>query len=173
MAAKNEERRQGELAKRQQYQFRSTSQIVGRETGVISTNRHNTLLTMYLTLRLKGDVTSVMEMIIWQNFARHLKQRVKEVSPQSRRSHQVPGKWQENPAKTAKRPMNLFLWILSDSDSDDGVKTITVRDEGSASRYAPVLVQGVPAYGIVDTAADITIIGGSLFRKVATVAQFK
>ena len=55
----------------------------------------------------------------------------------------------------------------------DGVKTITVRDEGSASRYAPVLVQGVPAYGIVDTAADITIIGGSLFRKVATVARLK
>ena len=34
-------------------------------------------------------------------------------------------------------------------------------------------MQGVPAYGIIDTAADITIIGGNLFRKVASVARFK
>ena len=47
------------------------------------------------------------------------------------------------------------------SDSDDEVKTIRVRDEGSAAKCVPVLVQGVPAYGIVDTAADITIIGGN------------
>jgi len=36
-----------------------------------------------------------------------------------------------------------------------------------------VLIQGVPAYGIIDTAADITIIGGQLFRKVVSVAHLK
>jgi len=93
MAAKNEECRQGKLAKRQQYQFRSPyPDSRERETGVTSTKRHNTLLTIYSTLRLKGDVTSAVEMITWLNFARHLNQRVKEVFPQSR-SHQVPGKW--------------------------------------------------------------------------------
>ena len=64
--------------------------------------------------------------------------------------------------------------LYSSSDSDNGdVKTIRVQDEGSKPRCARVLVQGVPAYGIVDTAADITIIGGNLFRKVASVAHLK
>ena len=43
-------------------------------------------------------------------------------------------------------------------------------DGGSQIHCAKVQVQGVPAYGIIDSGADITIIGGSLFRKVATVA---
>ena len=47
------------------------------------------------------------------------------------------------------------------SDSDDEAKCV------------PVLVQGVPAYGIVDSAADITIIGGRPFRKVASEAWLK
>ena len=34
-------------------------------------------------------------------------------------------------------------------------------------------MQGVPAYGLVDTGADITIIGGKLFKRVATVARLK
>ena len=42
-----------------------------------------------------------------------------------------------------------------------------------AVKCVPVLVLGVPAYGIVDTAADITIIGGRLFHKVASVARLK
>lgn len=36
-----------------------------------------------------------------------------------------------------------------------------------------VELQGVPVYGLVDNGADISIIGGSLFRKVATVARLK
>lgn len=34
-------------------------------------------------------------------------------------------------------------------------------------------IQGVLAYGIVDSGADITIIGGELFKKVAAVARLK
>ena len=36
-----------------------------------------------------------------------------------------------------------------------------------------VEVQGVPAQGIVDSGADITIIGGELFRRVAAVARLR
>ena len=36
-----------------------------------------------------------------------------------------------------------------------------------------VYVQGVPAYGLVDSGADISIIRGSLFKKVATVARLR
>ena len=34
-------------------------------------------------------------------------------------------------------------------------------------------VQGVPAYGLIDSGADITIIGGNLIKKVATVAKLR
>ena len=34
-------------------------------------------------------------------------------------------------------------------------------------------MQGVPAHGVIDSGADITIVGGELFRKVAAVARLK
>jgi len=34
-------------------------------------------------------------------------------------------------------------------------------------------VQGVPAFGIIDTGADITIIGDKLFKRVATITHLK
>ena len=63
--------------------------------------------------------------------------------------------------------------LFSDSDSDSEVKVIRVSDEGSKSQCARVGLQGVPAYGIIDTAADITIVGGRLLKKIATIAHLK
>lgn len=34
-------------------------------------------------------------------------------------------------------------------------------------------IQGIPAYGVLDSGADITIIGGELFKKVASGARLK
>ena len=65
-------------------------------------------------------------------------------------------------------PMDLLF-----SDLDDEIMTIRVRDEGSAAKCVPVSVQDVPAYGIVDTVADITIIGGRLVSQVASMARLK
>ena len=48
-----------------------------------------------------------------------------------------------------------------------------ISDSGSATKCARVQIQGVPAYGLVDTGADINIIGGSLFKKVATIAHLR
>ena len=50
---------------------------------------------------------------------------------------------------------------------------VTVDDKGSHSQCARVLLEGVPAFGIVDSGADITIIGGTLFKRVAAVARLK
>jgi hypothetical protein len=36
-----------------------------------------------------------------------------------------------------------------------------------------VQVQGISAYGVIDSGADITIIGGALFKKVASVAKLR
>ena len=64
--------------------------------------------------------------------------------------------------------------LYSDSeDSGESVNTIRVSDKGSLPQCVRVLIQGVSVYGIIDTAADITIMGGQLFRKVASVAHLK
>ena len=47
------------------------------------------------------------------------------------------------------------------------VRKVRVNYRGSQPQYAPVLLQGVPAHGVIDSSADITIVGGDLFRKVA------
>ena len=64
--------------------------------------------------------------------------------------------------------------LYSDSDNE-GAKACTVRvqDGGSISQCVKVQLQGVSAYGFIDTGADITIIGGKLFKKVATIARLK
>ena len=50
---------------------------------------------------------------------------------------------------------------------DPGVRQVRVKDGGSLRHYARVAIQGVEARGLVDTGADITIMGGELFKKVA------
>lgn len=57
------------------------------------------------------------------------------------------------------------LELLHSSDTDKGeVCTVQMSDTGSYSQCARVLIQGVPVYGIVNTAVDITVIGGTLFQ---------
>ena len=53
------------------------------------------------------------------------------------------------------------------------MKQVNVPDSGSHSQFARMDIQGVPADGIVDTAADITIIGGKLFALVASTARLR
>jgi len=60
------------------------------------------------------------------------------------------------------------------SDSDDSrVGVVYVTDDGSRPRRATVNVAGVPAQVIVDTGADMTIMGPDLFRRVTAVARIK
>lgn len=61
-----------------------------------------------------------------------------------------------------------------ESDSDDNVVNLVhVTDRGSVPHRAKVLIQGVPAHGVIDTGADITIMGGELFKMVASVNKLK
>ena len=60
------------------------------------------------------------------------------------------------------------------SDAEEGdVKLIQVQDEGSQPQCAPVQIGGVPALGIIDSGADITIIGKQLFLSVAAATKMK
>ena len=56
---------------------------------------------------------------------------------------------------------------------EEHVKQIRVADGGSYSQLARVDIHGVPADGVVDMAADITIMGGKLFALVASVARLR
>ena len=78
----------------------------------------------------------------------------------------------EEPSPSESTPtQNEPFNFLYSSDSDGDVCTVRVSDTGSKPQCARVMIQGVPVIGIIDTAADITIMGGSLFQKVASVAN--
>ena len=61
-------------------------------------------------------------------------------------------------------PVPITSYLISDSEDDgDNICQIWINDGGSQQQYANVQLEGIPAEGIIDTGADITIIGGDLF----------
>ena len=71
------------------------------------------------------------------------------------------------------QPNPYDLLFSSESEDEQDVKQIRVMDHGSQSKLARVIVQGVPADGLIDTGADITIMGRELFARVAAVAKLR
>ena len=62
--------------------------------------------------------------------------------------------------------------LYSSSDENEGsVDMVRVQDEGSRPKCARVDVNGVPVYGVIDSGSGITIMCGTLLRKVALVAK--
>ena len=75
-----------------------------------------------------------------------------------------------NMVRSVPDPMDF----LQSSDSKDGNEcAVRVQDKGSKPRTVTVDVQEVPAKGIIDSGADVTIMNGQLFEKVAAVAHLK
>ena len=73
--------------------------------------------------------------------------------------------------KETEQPSPYDLLYSSDSEDGEDVRLIRVTDEGSQSQLAHVIVQRVPADGVIDTGVDITIMGWDLFVKVAAAAR--
>ena len=75
------------------------------------------------------------------------------------------------------REMDMMITqeLLESDLSDDREQVLHLRvgDKGSLPRCMKGEVQGVPMYGIMDSGADITIIGDQTFKKVATAAKHK
>ena len=65
------------------------------------------------------------------------------------------------------------LYSSDEDTTDPGESMVRVADKGSQPQCVRIQIQGVPAYGLIDSGADITIMGGTLFWKVATVACLK
>ena len=67
-------------------------------------------------------------------------------------------------------------YLLPDSDEKEPaavVNEVRVQDKGSHPQSVRVVVAGVPVDGIVDTAADITIVGAETFKRIAAVAKLR
>ena len=70
-------------------------------------------------------------------------------------------------------PSGSLLSCLYSLDGDDSVLLIRVEDQGSQSQWAKVSIQGISTDGIIDSGADITIMNGDLFKKIAAAAHLK
>ena len=77
--------------------------------------------------------------------------------------------------KVKSTPLNDLdpLALLYSSDSDGSVSAVRVNDQGSKPQYVNVTIQGVATSGIIDTGADITIMGGELFKKISDAVRLK
>ena len=72
---------------------------------------------------------------------------------------------------SVKKPLDL---LYSDTDSEglnSSISTIRVEDKGS--RPCKVTVQGVPAQGVIDSGADITIINADFFKNIAAATKLR
>ena len=176
-AAKAEEKRIAELRRRQQYyrcsgpprnvrpveQQPTQSPAPGSEQpSTPEGNTQSTNSTPRKQCYICGDT---------KHLARKCSKRKQKSTPSkdaSRRS--THNNSSTNMVRTVSNPMNF----LYSSESDDGsVCVVRVEDKGSKPRTVVVDLHGVPARGIIDSGADITIINGDLFQRVATVARLK
>ena len=176
IAAKNEERRQSELMKRQQYATRTNLQ-----QGANGTPRGNARgaprnpAAMSKTSRAPPQkrcyICNSPEHLASQCNAKKGESQGKTKDTQNKKTAKrvVRGR-EETPQSETVSTQDVNqnpLDLLYSSDSDEGeVCTVRVSDTGSKPQCARVLVQGVPTFGIIDTAADITIMGGTLFGKL-------
>ena len=73
------------------------------------------------------------------------------------------------PEEDRNDPLTYLYPSMSEEEED--VKLVRVQDWGSQLRCTQVQVRGFRAWGIVDSGADITIMGKELFKTVASVCR--
>ena len=181
VAAKGEEHWLAALQQRQQ--LKAPSELSSRskksEVGWTQPNEPSQETTSSSTSKPAPPRASSETQLICYNCGKpgHMAKTCRQKKQESKGpSHSKPGQSkqvrsgkQDNQQQTVT-PENL---LYSDSDDEEGANAcaVHVQDGGSSSQRVKVQVQGVPAYGLIDTGADITIIGGKLFEKVATVTR--
>ena len=187
LAATNEEKRQAELSRRQYYQQTVTPRVGNRKLGFYTPTPQQVKSEppqLNLPPDCGGQSPTVKEPRRCykcngiSHLARNCKVRPKVESggrqPQQTRNKKVHFKDEDEQKNNEHIDLSPLSFLLSSSDSEEGtVKIVRLRDGGSASRCAKVCVQGVPMYGLIDSGADITIIGSTMFKKVAATARLR
>ena len=181
LAAKNEEKRLAGLKKRQHYQKPMLSSMqhprkpVDRNGGDRTTQRRMPPRQQMSTpsetrqcyvCNKPGHLARDCKMSKTESKGRPAPNRLRPAS-----TKQVQAKGDAAVSQERVNPME-FLYS-SDSEEESKVRIVRVTDGGSISQCARLQVQGVPVFGIIDSGADITIMGGELFKKVAAAARLK
>ena len=183
LASRNEEKRLLELKKREQYRQTNIPPVwptrTSNPSGVPNANRPH--ITPPSSDHRKGQDTESKKCYICGKVG-HLqrncrrKNKKSESTSEAKRSGtsgMTTNMVSSEETEAAPQPEDPFRFLLSDSDNEDIISLVRVEDKGSKSQTALVEVAGVPVHGIVDTGADITIMGPELFKKVAMFAKLK
>ena len=179
LAAKNEERRLAEIKKRQQYQRGTQSNFgdknVHRKTvgftevkPPVGSQYRGSNKYAEKTCFLCGQVGH----LAYQCRKAKSESQGKQSTRQSVSTRQVTTDHKLASDVASGRRENPLDYLLGDSE-DESIRRVELKDKGSVPKYAPVLIQGVPTNGLVDSGADISIMGGDLFKKVAIAAKLK
>ena len=97
-------------------------------------------------------------------------QQVQSLDGSTTDSATPPGR--EKATSSSTTPVdNPLQYLLPDSDEEAVVRVTRVPDKGSRPQTVCVEVGGVPVRGVVDTGADITIVGAEAFKRIAAVAR--
>ena len=181
LAAKNEERRLAELRKRKQYRTPQTmkkddtahkrpdQQGPQRSPGASQRSCYNCGRPGHLA----RDCRQGKSESAGRQQPRSSQQPRGSQQQQSQQSSSRPPQARQVTADATHENTELLNLLYSSSDEEADIRMVRVEDKGSQPHCAPIQIQGVPAYGIIDSGADITIIGGNLFRKVAAAARLK
>ena len=193
LAARNEEKRLAELAKRREYLTPAPRPITQRLYSRVQMKDpapgDQSTKSQFETVRLPGRQQTVE----WGGNQRrcyscsqpgHLakdcpSRGTGSVTPgatQSQRqagARQIQTAWSRRCGPTQAPSATLSNLLSSDSDTEEGVLQIRIDDHGGRQQYADVQIEGVPARGIVDSGAEITIMNGKLLERIAAVTRLK
>ena len=184
LASRNEEKRLAELAKRRQYSKPSRASTSARNQRDQSPQG------------TKPQSETPSHQVQQQDEARSTTQRrCYTYNQPGHLSRDCPTRRNENDVPQGQRPAGtrlvstiasgsqspsaapgLLSHLLSSSDSEtegEGVRQVRIDDKGSEQQYAEVLIEGVPATGVLDSGAEITIMNRKLFARIAAVAHLK
>ena len=174
LAARNEEKRLTELRKRQQYQKASPSPGSLRPNQRPADSRSTELTPSrpkppeprrcYLCHKT-GHLACECTLNQAESRGRR--------DPKDPRASTKQVTFKQESSTAAEQSALLDFLFSSDEESDAGVSTVWVQDKGSQPQRARVEIQGVPVYGVIDSGADITILGGNLLRKVVTTVKLR